>query len=291
MAVVADIAGSRKGELLSWFSSLTIIGTLLAAPAGGFLLTYLPAGGGPTLKDFRVVFLMSGLAGAAALLLGLVALRGRETVTPHPGAFRERLGRFVSGLQEVLSDRRVIITSNMEGLQNLTVGALEAFLPVYAIKVAGLNEFQAGLLWGGQMLTTILSKPLMGRLSDRLGRKPVIVLGLVLCAGSFAAIPLCAAFTPLLLAALIFGLGEAFVTSSTAALVADLCRSQHFGAAMGTFGTIFDVGHAAGPILAGLLIARLDFFPAFLLLGSLLLAAIPVFVLGVDLKDLNDSTP
>jgi len=282
MAVVADLAGDRKGEWLSWFSSVTIVGTLLGAPVGGFLLHYLPGAAGPGLSDFRLVFLMSGMAGAAALFLGLAALRGAETAAPHPGALKERLGRFFSGIKEVVSDRRVVITSNMEGLQNLTVGALEAFLPVYAVKVAGLNEFQAGLLWGVQVLTTILSKPLMGRTSDRWGRKPLIVLGMVLCAGSFVAIPLLRSFAGLMAAALVFGLGEALVTSSTAALVADVCHEKHFGTAMGTFGTIFDVGHAAGPILAGLLLARFGYFPAFAMLGAILIAAIPVFVLGVQ---------
>jgi DHA1 family multidrug resistance protein-like MFS transporter len=282
MAVVADIAGGKKGEWLSWFSSVTILGTLAGAPVGGFLLTYVTGVNGPTLYDFRLVFLFSGLAGAAALVLGLIALRGKETVTPHPGALKERMDRFFSGIREVVSDRRVVITSNMEGLQNLTVGALEAFLPVYAVKVVGLNEFQAGLLWGVQVLTTILSKPLMGRISDRWGRKPIIVAGMVLCAGSFAAIPLLTSFALLFTAALIFGLGEAFVTSSSAALVADVCQEKHFGAAMGTFGTIFDVGHASGPILAGLLLARFDYLSSFAIMGSLLLIAIPVFVLGVD---------
>jgi MFS family permease len=282
MAVVADIAGERKGEWISWFSSVTILGTLAGAPVGGFFLTYVTGRNGPGLSDFRLVFLLSGLAGAAALLLGLVALRGKETVAPHPGVLKERLARFLSGIKEVVSDRRVVITSNMEGLQNLTVGALEAFLPVYAVKVAGLNEFQAGLLWGVQVLTTILSKPMMGRISDRWGRKPIIVLGMVLCAGSFAAIPLLTSFYLLMVTALVFGLGEAFVTSSSAALVADVCHEKHFGAAMGAFGTIFDVGHASGPILAGLLIARFDYFTSFAIMGALLLLALPVFVLGVD---------
>ncbi len=281
MAVVADLAGARKGEWLSWFSSVTILGTLAGAPVGGLVLTHLAAASGPALADFRLVFLLSGLAGAGALLLGLIALRGPETVTPHPGALRERLGRFAAGIREVAGDRRVVLTANMEGLQNLTVGALEAFLPVYAVKAAGLSEFQAGLLWGVQVFTTILAKPVMGLVSDRWGRKPLIVAGMVLCAGSFAAIPWFTAFALLLCPALVFGLGEALVTSSSAALVADVCQEKHFGAAMGTFGTIFDVGHAAGPILAGLLLARFDYAASFALLAALLLAAIPVFVLGV----------
>jgi MFS family permease len=281
MAVVADIAGARKGEWLSWFSSVTILGTLAGAPVGGFLLTYVTATHSPTIADFHRIFLLSGVSGAAALTLGLMALRGQETVAPHPGAVKERLGRFFAGIKEVVSDRRVVITANMEGLQNLTVGALEAFLPVYAVKVAGLNEFQAGLLWGGQILTTILAKPLMGRISDRWGRKPLIVGGMLSCSGSFAAIPWLGSFSPLLGAALVFGLGEALVTSSAAAMVADICQERHYGAAMGTFGTIFDIGHAAGPILAGLLLARTDYPLAFGILAALLILALPGFLFGV----------
>ena len=279
MAVVMDAAGGRKGEMLSWFSSVTIIGNLVGAPVGGFIL-YRLATGAPALFDFQVVYLVSGAAGFLSLALALMVLRGKETVERSQG-LQESLRRFAAGIKEVLSDRRVVVTSSMEGLQNLTVGALEAFLPIYAVKVVGLNEFQAGLLWGVQVLVTILSKPLMGRISDRYGRRPLINGGMVLCALSFGAIPLLHNFYLLLITATFFGLGEALVTSSSAALVADICQQRHFGTAMGTFGTIFDVGHAAGPIVAGLLLARMDYLPAFWIMGAVLLASIPVFLLTV----------
>jgi MFS family permease len=279
MAVVMDAAGGRKGEMLSWFSSITIIGNLVGAPVGGFIL-YRLATGAPALFDFQVIYLVSGVAGFLALALALMVLRGKETVERSQG-LQEALRRFSAGIKEVISDRRVVVTSSMEGLQNLTVGALEAFLPIYAVTVVGLNEFQAGLLWGVQVLVTILSKPIMGRISDRYGRRPLINGGMVLCALSFGAIPLLHNFYPLLITATFFGLGEALVTSSSAALVADICRQRHFGTAMGTFGTIFDVGHAAGPIVAGLLLARMDYLPAFWIMGAVLLASIPVFLLMV----------
>jgi len=279
MAVVMDAAGGRKGEMLSWFSSVTIIGNLVGAPVGGFIL-YRLATGAPALFDFQVVYLVSGVAGFLSLALALMVLRGKEAVEKSKG-LKESLRRFAAGIKEVLSDRRVVVTSSMEGLQNLTVGALEAFLPIYAVKVAGLNEFQAGLLWGVQVLVTILSKPLMGRTSDRYGRRPLISAGMVLCAVSFGAIPWLHTFYFLLITASCFGLGEALVTSSSAALVADICHERHFGTAMGTFGTIFDVGHAAGPIVAGLLLARMDYLPAFWIMGAGLLASIPVFLLTV----------
>jgi MFS family permease len=284
MAVVADIAGTKKGEMLSWFSSVTIIGNLLGAPLGGFILHRAPGAADPSLIDFQYAYLASGFAGLLSLILAIGVLRGdksREDGKKLKQAFSE----FISGIKEVVSDKRVAITSAMEGLQSMTVGALEAFLPVYAVKVAGLNEFQAGILWGVQVVTTILSKPLMGKTSDKYGRKPLITVGLLTCAASFALIPVFKGFYLLMLASALFGLGEALVTSSGAAFVADLCKEKHFGTAMGTFGTIFDVGHAAGPILAGFLLAHHGYLFSFWTMSAAVVTAVPIFVMTVHVAN------
>ena len=280
MAVVADVAGAKKGEMLSWFSSVTIIGNLLGAPLGGLILHSGVGAAEPALRDFHFAYLLSGITGMVALLLSLKLLKDRQDRT-RSGGLGAATKRFFAGIKEVASDRRVVITSVMEGMANMAVGALEAFLPIYAVKVAGLNELQAGLLWAGQVATTILSKPLMGKTSDRYGRRALIAGGLVVAAISFALIPNFRGFWPLLLAASCFGFGEALVTSSGAALVADLCKERHFGTAMGTFGTIFDVGHAAGPILAGVLIAHFSYGTAFLALAGILVLAVPLFLATV----------
>ena len=283
MAVVIDIAGNKKGEMLSWFSSLTIIGNLMGAPVGGFILHFTSESGNPGLNDFHNAYLVSGIAGLLSLLIALKYLTGKEAVETHRG-LKEIYRRFIFGIKEVISDKRVVFTSNMEGLQNMTVGTLEAFLPIYAVTVAGLNEFQAGLLWGVQVLVTIVSKPVMGKISDQYGRVPLISAGMILCALSFGLIPLLKGFFPLLIAALVFGLGESFVTSSSAALVADLCKERHFGTAMGTFGTLYDIGHASGPILSGILIARLDYLYSFWIISAILLLSVPVFIANVKIE-------
>ncbi len=280
MAVVADVAGAKKGEMLSWFSSITIIGNLLGAPLGGFILHHSPGASSTSLSDFQNAYLLSGIAGMMSLFLAINILRG-DGQGEDGKSLKEAYRRFNSGIKEVMSDKRIVVTSAMEGMQNLTVGALEAFLPIYAVTRAGLNELQAGFLWGVQVVVTILSKPVMGKASDRFGRKPLIVAGMFLCAGAFGAIPLLKDFYSLMIAAIFFGFGEAFVTSSSAALVSDVCKEKHFGTAMGTFGTIFDIGHASGPILAGFLIARYDYVYAFWILSALLLLAVPVFITQV----------
>jgi MFS transporter, DHA1 family, multidrug resistance protein len=72
------------------------------------------------------------------------------------------------------------------------------------------------------------------------------------------------------------------VTSSSAALVVDICKQRHFGTAMGTFGTNLDIGHASGPVVAGILIARWGYLQAFWLMSAILLIAVPAFILSVD---------
>jgi MFS family permease len=278
MAIVADVAKGKKGEMLSWFSSVTIIGNLLGAPVGGFILNSIS--GNASASNFYIAYLVSGFSGVMSMILAIGLLKEKETIEKGLG-LKEATNKFISGIKEVISDKRIVITSNMEGLQNMAMGALEAFLPIYAVTVAGLNAFQAGLLWGIQIFVTILSKPIMGKISDRYGRKPIIVSGMLLCAVSFAMIPLLKDFYLLMITAIFFGFGEAFVTSSSAALVADMCKEKHFGTAMGTFGTIFDVGHASGPMLSGFLIARFDYLYAFWIMSALLVISIPVFMLGV----------
>ncbi|MEO5366750.1 MAG: MFS transporter [Magnetococcus sp. WYHC-3] len=277
MAVVADIAGSRKGEWLSWFSSVGTIGTLLGAPVGGFLLSQAASQADhPPGWAFDLIYALCALTGVMALLLGLRWLLQREILPAiHP---RERWQRFRSGIREVASDRTVVVVSSMEGLQNLAMGALEAFLPIFAVTVLGLTPLQAGLAWGCQIGTVLLAKPLLGHVSDQYGRKPMILLGMFACSGAMGLLTLAGGFASLVVPALLFGLGEALVTSSTAAMVADLCRQRHYGTAMGVFGTLFDIGHASGPLLGGILVGVFGHLAMFQSIAVLLLLSIPAFL-------------
>ncbi len=288
MAMIADTAGEKKGERLSWFSSITIIGNLIGAPFGGYMLHYLAQNGSNSLHHFYVAYFICGLFGLISLVFTPKLFTSGITETrQNKISLIDTWQRFSKGIKEVMGDYRVIITSNMEGIQNLSVGALEAFLPIYAVTVAGLTAFQAGILWGSQIVTTILAKPVMGKISDRYGRKPIIFSGMWICAIPFACIPLTQNFYLLLSLASVFGIGEAFVTSSSAAMIADFCKEQHYGAAMGTFGSIFDIGHASGPILAGLLLAHLSYRYSFLIIAVILILASFIFILTVYERKAN----
>lgn len=290
MAVVLGVAGSKRAEMLSWFSSVTIIGNLIGAPLGGFLLTWMAAGQEPNLRHFHIVYGVVAALGMSSLLLAIWVMKGKWDQPNHTSGrtLSAVWKQFRTGVTEILMDRRVLLTSNMEGVQNLSVGALEAFLPIYAVMICGFSAFQAGMLWGVQIAVTIISKPLMGKFSDRHGRQNLLFWGMFVCVVPFVLIPWFSSYTVLLLLSAIFGLGEAIVTSSAAALVADFCKDDNLGSAMGTFGTIFDVGHASGPLLAGALIGLTgsgsDYRLSFAIVAALMVIAAVVFKFGVNIQ-------
>jgi MFS family permease len=170
----------------------------------------------------------------------------------------------------------VVIASLLEAAMYMGYGAFLGFFPTYA-KGIGLNDAQIALVMGIQLATTMLAKPLSGRLSDRLGRKPMILAGLLLCAATLPAIPAITSLWLLFPVSALFGLGVAIVTPSTTALVADLVKGQRMGSAMGVFGTIWDSGEAGGPILAGFLIASLGYSPAFTMIALLMAVVAVIF--------------
>jgi DHA1 family multidrug resistance protein-like MFS transporter len=74
-----------------------------------------------------------------------------------------------------------------------------------------------------------------------------------------------------------FGFGEAVVSSSSSALVADSSEFKTLGAGMGMQGTIMDIGHASGPLLAGILIANMSYAGAFAVIATIQLLAAGLF--------------
>jgi MFS family permease len=118
---------------------------------------------------------------------------------------------------------------------------------------------------------------LTGNLSDRLGRKPVIVLGLFASAAALPLIFRMTSFAGLVSVVPLLGLGVAAVTPATNALIADLVAARRLGTGMGVFGTIWDIGEAAGPILAGILIGQIGYQPAFDVIAVIIVAVAAVF--------------
>ncbi|RMH08593.1 MAG: MFS transporter [Nitrospirae bacterium] len=271
LATVASMYPIQRGAALGWYTSAAQGGALLGPLLGGWLVDH----GG-----FATTFTVAGWIGLLALGCYLLVLRGlteNESSFSSSRRMSEVMGEVVQGVKGILRHTAMLAASLAEAAKMVANGTLMAFLPLYLVSI-GLTLTEGGILFAIQGVFSFLAKPLMGRLSDRMGRRPLIPVGLLLCGGSLAVIPHMMDFSSLMWLAASFGLGEAIVTASSAALIADLSHSHNIGAGMGLRGTIMDMGHAVGPLLAGVLVALLGYQGAFGLISGLQIAAAGFFM-------------
>lgn len=267
-AAIAERYSADRAARLSTYSSVTIVGRSIAPFLGGTLIS---------LASFDAVYVSCAIAGVLALGAGLL-LKDRD---PRPTAKLE-LPHFWSSLRTVLRDRGIMLVSTVEAAQYLVFGAIEAFLALYASSL-GIPAWQIGIILGVQLVSIVFAKPLMGKVSDRAGRRRVILPGLLIGAASVVLLPYFPNFIGLSVLSLAFGLGFATVTSSTAALVADLTKDGRYGSSMGVLRTVMDVGQSIGPVLTGFMVGVAGYGSAFTLLAAILVAA--ALMLGLLLRD------
>jgi MFS family permease len=273
-AYVAGLAATGRGARMGWFSSANDAGATAGPLLGGFLLYFT--------ASYAVTYLTVGILGGLTLLV-VFLLPDVDAPSPQSKSLGERAVELRKGLSEVLRTPPIFLAAGIEAVMYLGYGAFLGFLPIYA-KTVGLNDAQIAIVLGAQLILAMAAKPAAGRLSDRVGRLPVIATGLLLCAAALPLIFRGESWTAFLLSAPVLGLGVGAVTPVTNALIADIASSRNLGAAMGVFGTVWDIGEAAGPIIAGLLIGRLGYAATFDVI------AVVTALLAIALVTLNASS-
>lgn len=268
MAAIASFSGGKKGEMLSLYSSSTIVGRALAPFAGGFLMVS---------WGFTGVFWICAFFGTVAFVIGFVfwGRSDQELNAPEPVKQLKGSQSWGSSLRSLLGHRELMQVGLLEAAVFFTYGALEIIFPLYA-KGQGMSVWQIGVIMGLQLVGVILFKPVFGRLSDRVGRMPVILAGLVVCAISITGIAFWYNHYGIGLLNIGFGLGFALVTSSTRPLAADLVRNGHFGASLGMLSTLMDMGQVAGPPTIGMISTFIGYQAGFLMLVALLVIVLVI---------------
>lgn len=262
-AYVASLAESGRGARLGWFSSANDIGATGGPLVGGFVLYFT--------ASFSLTYLLVGALGVLTLLV-VVMLPDVDRPARQAKTLAARAAEFRQGLAEVFRTPPIFVAAGIEAVMYLGYGAFLGFLPIYAKKV-GLNDAEIAIVLGAQLAMAMVAKPITGRVSDRVGRIPVIIAGLLVCAAALPLIFRSESLTAFVLLAPLLGLGVGAVTPVTNALIADLASTRRLGAAMGVFGTIWDIGEASGPMIAGFLIGGLGYAATFDVLAAVTAAA------------------
>lgn len=170
-------------------------------------------------------------------------------------------------------------------------GIIIPILPLYADEL-GASGFMIGLIGASFSFTQFLFAPFWGGLSDRIGRRPVLLISISIVALSYLIIANAFSIFLLLLARVIAGIGAANISTANA-FISDISTPEKRAKNFGIIGAAFGMGFIFGPPLGGLLKAHygiegVGYVAALLSGGNVLLA---IFMLPESLREKNSDSP
>jgi multidrug resistance protein len=131
-------------------------------------------------------------------------------------------------------------------------GIIIPILPRYSETHFGASELQIGILIASFSFFQFLFSPVLGRISDRIGRKPVISFALIISAISYLIFAFAPNYWIALLSRSIAGIGGGSI-SAAQAYIADVTEKSERTKGMGLIGTAFGLGFVLGPFIGGIL--------------------------------------
>jgi MFS family permease len=272
--MVAENFPTKRGERISLLSSATAVGRGIAPFLGGYILF-------ATNDSYPTLYLAVGVAGATALAVTFLLFTERKRAVAHPLSGKKASAKMPQGWLEIIRSRSVLAVSVIQASQYYVFGTVEFFLVGYLGEVVMLDPFSVGVIMGCQIVALIISRPIMGRISDKIGRRIPIISGSVISCLLLLIVPFVNYFPILLLLSIGYGLSFAMVISSTSALIFELVPSGLAGTSMGFLSTMMDVGQTLGPIISGLILSiSLQYTALFSSLSLLLIASSVVFLLS-----------
>ena len=270
-----DVVGPARRGLamgLNEFAGYVAVGA--SALAAG----YLAATFGPR----PAPFVIAAVAAGAGLLLSVfavkdtgahVALEQEMSDTAVEGGPGDQAGGMLTRLRRGSWGDRGLLGANQSGLvNNLNDGLAWGVLPVYlaqsGVDATGIGWIAAAYpaVWGIGQLGT-------GAWSDRLGRRPLIVSGMMAQALALVWIAFATTWGAWMAAAVVLGLGTAAVYPTLIAQVSDLVTPNERASTVGVYRLWRDGGYVVGALLAGAVADLLGYRAAILVVASLTAAS------------------
>ncbi len=270
-AMLMDLFDSeQRGRAVGTFQGIEFIGSLIGAPVGAVLAE--------VTGYFFVFYITFGLISAGCLLaFWSKELRAMGKATRIAATSSPSLGDSLQSLMQwgllvvcVISFTRMFVMN----------GVMSTVFPLYLHETLGFDVGTIGLVTaartGGFTAATILS----GYLSDHIGRKKTIVLGLTieaLCIYGYTVVDALGVILPL---GIVDGLGAGLVSVTLTVFLSYLVKSEFRGISIGLFRTFMDVGGIVGPIVFMALVESINTQVAFAG-GAILLIVMAVLLVTV----------
>jgi MFS transporter, DHA1 family, tetracycline resistance protein len=250
---------AMRGRASGMWATGFLLGNIVGPLVGGALIAISLRA--PFLVYAVMLFLVAGVSG--------VLLRGTGGGRPDPAAeapppalgFRAALGH--------RAYRAALVASFGNGWA--IFGARVALVPLVVVESLGLPEAWSGIALAVFAAGNAATLLVAGRIADRIGRRPPMLLGLAVAAVGTGVLGLVADPWLFLAVSLVAGLGSGLVNPPLNAAVADVIGpGGRGGTVLAGFQMASDTGAILGPVLAGALAEVVGYGPAFLLTGGVL---------------------
>lgn len=256
-------AGVRGRATGLWGTSF-LLGTVVGPLVGGGLITI----------SLRAPFLAYAGALIVAILIVWLALRNSTLIAsaqddPQPGM----------PLRVALRDSgyRAALASNFANGW-AAFGVRVSLVPLFITEVLNKEDSFAGTALAVFAAGNVAMLMFSGRLSDRWGRKPPVLIGLVVAGLATISIGYTTSVPAFLLVTAIAGIGTGILSPPQSAAVADVIGTARGGQVLASFQMVADIGAILGPVIAGMLADRLSYTAAFVATGALSLVAALVWL-------------
>ncbi len=258
-ATIFDLFESNvRGRALGIFQSIQFIGLFLGAPLGSFMAGII---------GYNEVFLTSSILTLCSLLIVVMSKWLREV--DNMQVRKRSLSFMKTSIKQVLPNVKnwplTAIYINSFTRMMMWSG-LSTFFPLF-LSDLGIKVELIGLVFAFRTLGIIFSTTISGLLSDRIGRKPVIILGLAVIAFTLYVCTLTSLISIieiLFLVGLLNGCGQGLVLTSLMTLLSDAAPPKNRGGALGVYRTFMDLGGFIGPLFFMEIFGRMGAYPAFM---------------------------
>ncbi len=289
LAIASNLNGEKRGSGMGIMNASLSAGWFVGALASGFLIE---------LFSITFPFIAAAFITFLAAIIVIFVISDYEflsTTKSNPSSEPANLKKVVNDLKrrftvmlkkdEFVRKRGLSTVYLTLILRHGGLLGLYSLFPLYVVQVGG-TPAQVGLLYALNMGTQAIFMFMMGLCCDRIGRKPVMIMGLL--ASGLSAIWFGLSSSPIALipSQVLVAFGYASVTVSATTIVADVAPKENRGEGMGLIMTSLGIGATIGPLIAGFLAELFGLATMMFIMASLPLAGLLLF--SIRMKETVD---
>lgn len=266
----------RRGTVLAIHGVGASIGDTIAPVAIGFLLLSLPW---HRLLELHLL---------PAVIIALILWRTLDSSFKNQdqGGNRPSLSSYWDDIKDLMKNHvvlAIIAVNVLTGMARLTI---MTFLPIYIQDDLGYSALGLGYFWALLHVMGAISQPVMGYLSDKIGRKSVLMPALILYGFLYLALAFAEAGIQLVVVITLLGLFFYALVNVTQAAIMDVASDRIQSSTMGITGVFTQFFSLPAPIIAGFLVTRYGTESSFIYAGIVtLIAAIVLAMIHVPKSD------